>query len=363
MLVGGPAYPPILSQLGLVRGVVFGTRSGTEGPDQDLLKVLYHFAEPVRWIHVSRGILQRQQNQSYTYLKSVTCKANSILKWLAVTLIVAFFAVWRLMPGNVRMRGYKALAYVGKRIYPASESFKIQRLPFGLFLKGTDLRWQQGLINEYHALKMIPRYCTTAVPRALDLVSDSDDIYMVMTRIPACHLGLCFDTLDDAEVEALIRDLRKFVTELRAIPRAPEAEGKISNVIGEACFDHRINLGLTSDQGRGRDFVGPFANEDEFNDILTHPGVPDVRHRSGHPIVFTHGDLNMRNVMMENGKLSGVIDWENSGFYPEYWDYTKAHFITKINKRWLGIVDRVFSPSGEFETELETEFKYWRYCQ
>jgi aminoglycoside phosphotransferase (APT) family kinase protein len=184
---------------------------------------------------------------------------------------------------------------------------------------------------------------------------------MVMTRVPAYQVGFCIDILSDAEVEVLIRDLRKFVAELRAITRAPGADGKISNATGEACFDQRINLGLTYDEVRG-DFVGPFANEDEFNDFLTNPRVPGVRHRSGHPVRFTHGDLNMRNIMMENGKLSGVIDWETSGWYPEYWDYTKARFAMKLHKRWLDIVDRVFSPNGEFDAELETERKFWEYC-
>ncbi|KAG6286903.1 hypothetical protein E4U45_008284, partial [Claviceps purpurea] len=79
-------------------------------------------------------------------------------------------------------------------------------------------------------------------------------------------------------------------------------------------------------------------------------------------IVFTHGDLNMRNIMMYNGRLSGIIDWETCGWYPDYWDYTKAHFITKLNRRWLRIVDTVFGKLGNYEADLAVERQLWWYC-
>lgn len=48
-----------------------------------------------------------------------------------------------------------------------------------------------------------------------------------------------------------------------------------------------------------------------------------------HRIVFTHADFHPRNIMvvdLPDGsvELSGIIDWESSGFYPEYWELLKA---------------------------------------
>lgn len=103
-------------------------------------------------------------------------------------------------------------------------------------------------------------------------------------------------------------------------------------------------------------------DEEEFNKTLQMGALPGVSHRSGHEIVFTHADLNMRNVLIQNGRLSGIVGWENSGWFPEYWDYTKAHFTTKLKKRWLGIVDEVFKQLGDFESELATERQFWEYC-
>lgn len=103
-------------------------------------------------------------------------------------------------------------------------------------------------------------------------------------------------------------------------------------------------------------------DEEEFNRTLQVGALPGVSHCSGHNIVFTHADLNMRNVLVHNGRLSGIVDWENSGWFPEYWDYTKAHYITKLKKRWLTIIDEVFKQFGGFQNELATERQLWEYC-
>jgi hypothetical protein len=66
--------------------------------------------------------------------------------------------------------------------------------------------------------------------------------------------------------------------------------------------------------------------------------------KTGHEIVLTHGDLHPRNIMvsiMPNDLsdkseatpgvfiVTGLLDWEMCGWYPEYWEYVKAlHTIT-----------------------------------
>ncbi|KAG5954820.1 hypothetical protein E4U57_004095 [Claviceps arundinis] len=163
------------------------------------------------------------------------------------------------------------------------------------------------------------------------------------------------------EVTTLVGDLQKYLSELRAIPKEISPKYAITNALGKACYDGRLITG--SDYGEARrDFFGPFVDEDDFNNTLQFIALSNAIHRSGHEIVFTHGDLNMRNIMMHNGRLSGLIDWETCGWFPDYRDYTKAHFITKIRRRWLRIVDTVFEKLGNFEAELAVERQLWWYC-
>jgi thiamine kinase-like enzyme len=53
--------------------------------------------------------------------------------------------------------------------------------------------------------------------------------------------------------------------------------------------------------------------------------------RSGTPVncVFTHSDLRPDNIILESSgsdgtwKVVGIVDWESSGWYPEYWESIK----------------------------------------
>ena len=76
-----------------------------------------------------------------------------------------------------------------------------------------------------------------------------------------------------------------------------------------------------------------------------------------HDIVFTHGDLAPRNVLvLEDGTVSGLIDWEYAGWYPEHWEYVKALYCTmsRPDKSWDEAVREVVGP-GSYEEELRVD--------
>lgn len=38
--------------------------------------------------------------------------------------------------------------------------------------------------------------------------------------------------------------------------------------------------------------------------------------------VFTHGDIRPGNILVnKQSQVVGLLDWENAGFYPDYWEY------------------------------------------
>ncbi|KAF5350565.1 hypothetical protein D9756_008742 [Leucocoprinus leucothites] len=52
----------------------------------------------------------------------------------------------------------------------------------------------------------------------------------------------------------------------------------------------------------------------------------------GHRIVFAHGDLQPHNIMVEDGHVTGIIDWEFGAWLPEYWDYVNP--LTRMDDNW-----------------------------
>lgn len=43
-----------------------------------------------------------------------------------------------------------------------------------------------------------------------------------------------------------------------------------------------------------------------------------------HTVVFTHGDLQKKNIIITDDKSVVLVDWEAAGWYPEYWEYAFA---------------------------------------
>jgi len=41
---------------------------------------------------------------------------------------------------------------------------------------------------------------------------------------------------------------------------------------------------------------------------------------------MTHGDLSFRNIIVQGEKLTGIVDWETAGWYPDYWEYASTFY-------------------------------------
>lgn len=47
--------------------------------------------------------------------------------------------------------------------------------------------------------------------------------------------------------------------------------------------------------------------------------------------VFTHADIAPRNIMIdEQNKVTGILDWEYAGWYPDYWEYAQRWDISML---------------------------------
>ena len=62
-----------------------------------------------------------------------------------------------------------------------------------------------------------------------------------------------------------------------------------------------------------------------------------LRNVWGNYIVFTHGDLVPQNILVENEHVTGIVDWEQAGLYPEYGEHVKALWEGCIQGRPHGL--------------------------
>jgi len=104
---------------------------------------------------------------------------------------------------------------------------------------------------------------------------------------------------------------------------------------------------------------GPFETEVQFNQFLlsdTLSSTPtilrDIASRSlstDHDIVFTHGDFAPRNIIVRDGQVVGILDWEYSGWYPEYWEFVKTFNAADHRVSWYNYVGLIFPTCYEAE--------------
>lgn len=84
-------------------------------------------------------------------------------------------------------------------------------------------------------------------------------------------------------------------------------------------------------------------------------------------VFFTHGDLTLGNIILSTTipgsptKIAGIIDWEQAGWYPEYWEYCKLLYGVEYDHEWRadGWANRLMK---QFEDEwfAIAEYSLWR---
>ncbi|KAI0322762.1 kinase-like protein [Amylostereum chailletii] len=224
-------------------------------------------------------------------------------------------------------------------------SGRIQDLPFGLLLK---IASPDGA-SEADTLRFVRAHTTIPVPRVIASAEGFGRRYTIMTCVEGQNLELIWKELKPLQRTKIIGQLQSFTAQLRSLttPHGPA----VCALNGAALKDSRISSGT----------VGSFPDEDAFNEHLieaakpfmdesTLPGIRS-RMRGDHAINFTHGDLARRNIMVKEGEIAAIIDWEESGWYPEHWEYVKAMYNPGIDKdqSWVDQVRSIFPQ--EYETD------------
>jgi len=178
-----------------------------------------------------------------------------------------------------------------------------------------------------------------------------------MERIDGEPIVEGWEMRTEMEKKNLLNQLKEMFEELRTIPNS--RAGQVCAADGGKLHDYRIY------GGAGEKGMGPFENERIFNLFLRNGMEPTAKmqntaeetkadfrslmdwHRAREErnpnTVFTHGDANPTNILVKGDKVVGLIYFEMSGFYPEYWEWTTAmnfHYL----KGWREEIHNFLTP-------------------
>lgn len=222
-------------------------------------------------------------------------------------------------------------------------------------------------LTEAASMNFVSKNTSVPVPQIYCSFIHKHRAYIVMKRIQGDELALAWPILSEAERAGIIAQLHDMMRELRSLTPSDE---HIKSCTGGSLYDSRIP--------HARSRFGPFQSAQEFHcwlrqdfslgnymDCKAHDDYDSleamiIKQDGPWPSpVYTHGDLNPSNILVRKSKVVGIIDWEFSGWYPPYWEFTTTWYGNRMRKWWQDLLDR-FLPKSSDELKMEiTRQKWW----
>ena len=76
--------------------------------------------------------------------------------------------------------------------------------------------------------------------------------------------------------------------------------------------------------------------------------------------MLTHGDLNTGNIFIHEGRVSGIIDWEHAGYYPDWWEYASAYTWVEEGEWGAYLLDAMAKRFGAYTDEARFAMEFAR---
>ncbi|KAJ7276623.1 kinase-like domain-containing protein [Mycena rebaudengoi] len=204
-------------------------------------------------------------------------------------------------------------------------------------------------------MRFIAENTTVPVPKVYSVRKYGRVTAIEMEFVRGREATHAWNTMSVEAQRALLEELISYVKQLRSLtPPTPEL---VASTTSGHCVDHRFGVRPG----------GPFTRHEEFHCFLREgdelwqwDNYPEVAesHTKTYISKFTHGDLLPRNVMVHEGRISAIIDWDSAGWRPEYWEVTKAHFAALgAPKEWIQALES--ATGSTYEVQLKAELKLW----
>ncbi|KAK5121751.1 hypothetical protein LTR85_004626 [Meristemomyces frigidus] len=184
---------------------------------------------------------------------------------------------------------------------------------------------------------------------------ETEQLFIIMEFIEGQTLEAASPSLTSTERDDVFHQIREALVRLRKPPPADYLGCTGRKPLGDGIF-----ISDPVDPARS----GPFARQSEMNEAMLQRITEECAASyvsllrtvmedtlQGHRTGITHADLQPRNVMVRRagGKPDGsggslkvtTIDWEMSGWHPEYWEFCSASVWGSSKPEWLEAVQKM----------------------
>jgi tRNA A-37 threonylcarbamoyl transferase component Bud32 len=215
--------------------------------------------------------------------------------------------------------------------------------------------YKLSYVDEALTLRYVAQNTSIPVPEVYDFWEvEHGNTVILMEYIDGVQLDSVWYTLRAEQKDDILSQLKGFIEQLRSLPFPPGSP--IASASGGECLDMRVSSFS----------FGTFATEKDFNDKLiarltglqTAEKLRNLRTllRDDHAILFSHGDLVPRNILVRDGRIVALVDWEQAGWRPEYWEWLKALYApgASMESEWPEVISKVLTP---YEAELQVDLE------
>jgi aminoglycoside phosphotransferase (APT) family kinase protein len=204
--------------------------------------------------------------------------------------------------------------------------------------------------NDAATTKWLRENTTIPVVQEMKYWRDGNSHFFLMRRMPGESLQDAWPRLSIDEKKMYACEVIEYIAELRkhkaASPQTVEGALVRDTLLGSS----RTSMMVIEDKETwwARVVQGfPDSNPAWLEKYkLRYPRQPTQ-------YVLTHGDLSPGNIMIHDGHVSGIIDWEHAGYFPDWWEHACALVWTNAPQWQRFILD-------EMENQLKTEFGNYR---
>ncbi|KAJ5223958.1 hypothetical protein N7468_008500 [Penicillium chermesinum] len=224
----------------------------------------------------------------------------------------------------------------------------------GVWSIGSDVilkeRPDEGPKNEVKVLNHLSKYSDIPAPKLIrDWVDDDGRYFVLQARIKGQTLEEAWPTLPESQKTAIADQVVQIRKKLRSV-----TSDSIQTVGQGPCYPAL----LLPDRAPH----GPFHSDLELWNAITitlrrspensfpQRALEDLKKRlpACEPYVLTHCDLNLGNLIVRDGALVGILDWEFAAYYPVWYEYVSASWgWTEDDAEWKKLLQQRMEAHGD----------------
>ncbi|KAL8838835.1 MAG: hypothetical protein Q9170_001990 [Blastenia crenularia] len=183
--------------------------------------------------------------------------------------------------------------------------------------------------TEYTTMQYLARHASAIpAPKPLGLILSNNTSYIFMSYVPGLTVDAVWSKLDEKQKVSIRDQLDDALIRTRQLKMPGGVP--LGSVGGEGYKDTRRHTRIcrepmyTCADAENFQFFNPHFGSSQYIALLR-----GLLRSNAASIVFTHGDIRPENVIVRpdahgNYSITGILDWEKSGWYPDWFECTKA---------------------------------------